>query len=191
MAKALAGRPRKANASYFTGQVLKTDTGQITVTAEDAKKLERWLVRSGYIDDDDQILPAWHEAKENNTLEPMPPELAESAQAFIALVDTVFDESALRRLIGNGRKTIQLQVVRENLEKRAFQELWSRINQKAVYFSDFDSDAPKDREMEASLHEPRRRPLLLRGSYGHHATTGANGIARRTRVRPVLAWPPG
>lgn len=141
MAKALAGRPRKANAAFFTGQVLKTDTGSITVTPEDAKKLERWLVRSGYIDDDDQIQPAWHEAKENNTLEPLPPELAGSAQAFIALVDTVFDESALRRLIGNGRKTVQLRVVRENLEKKAFQELWSRINQKAVYFSDFDSDA--------------------------------------------------
>jgi type III restriction enzyme len=141
MAKALEGRPRKANAAYFKGQVLSTDTGTIEVTEDQADALEFWLIQNGYIDKARQITPKWHEAKENNTLEPLPQELAGSAQAFIALVDTVFDESALRRLVGNGRKTVQLQVVRENLEKKAFQELWSRINQKAVYFSDFDSDA--------------------------------------------------
>jgi type III restriction enzyme len=141
MAKALAGRPRKANAAYFTGQVLKTDTGTTEVTEEQADALEFWLIQNGYIDKARQITPKWHEAKENGTVEPLPAELASQTQAFIALVDTVFDESALGRLIGNGRKMVQLRVVRENLEKKAFQELWSRINQKAVYFSDFDSDA--------------------------------------------------
>ena len=141
MAEALKGRPRKANAAYFVGQVLRTDNGNVEVSQEDAKKLERWLVRNDYIDDNDQILPAWHEAKEAGTLEPLPPELADRAEAFIALVDTVFDPSALSRLVGNGRKTVQLRVVRENLDKKAFQELWHRINEKAVYFSDFDTDA--------------------------------------------------
>ena len=141
MAKALEGRPRKANAAYFKGQVLKTDTGTVEVTEDQADALEFWLIQNGYVDNARQITAKWHEAKENGTLDPLPPELAADGPAFIALVDTVFDETALRRLIGNGRKTVQLRVVRENLEKNAFQELWSRINQKAVYFSDFDSDA--------------------------------------------------
>jgi type III restriction enzyme len=140
MAKALEGRPRKANAAYFKGQVLKTDTGTIEVTEEQADALEFWLIQNGYVDRARQIAPKWHEAKENGTVAQLPPELAGETKGFIALVDTVFDESALRRLIGNGRKTVQLRVVRENLEKKAFQELWSRINQKAVYFSDFDSN---------------------------------------------------
>jgi type III restriction enzyme len=141
MAKALEGRPRKANAAYFKGQVLKTDAGTVEVTEEQADALEFWLIQYGYVDKARQITAKWHEAKESGTLEPLPSELSSDAAAFIALVDTVFDETALRRLIGNGRKTIQLRVVRENLEKKAFQELWSRINQKAVYFSDFDTDA--------------------------------------------------
>jgi type III restriction enzyme len=141
MAKALEGRPRKANAAYFKGQFLKTDTGMIEVSEEQADALEFWLIQNGYIDKARQITPRWHEAKENGTVQPLPPELASETQAFVALVDMVFDESALHRLIGNGRKMVQLRVVRENLEKKAFQELWSRINQKAVYFSDFDSDA--------------------------------------------------
>jgi type III restriction enzyme len=141
MAEALRGRPRKANAAYFVGQVLRTEQGNVQVTAEDAETLEYWLIQNGYVGKARQITPKWHEAKESGTMEPLPPELAERAEAFVALVDTVFDESALGRLVGNSRKTVQLRVVRENLEKQAFQELWARINQKAVYFSDFDTDA--------------------------------------------------
>jgi type III restriction enzyme len=91
MAKALEGRPRKANAAYFKGQVLRTDTGTIEVSEEQADALEFWLIQNGYIDKGRQITPKWHEAKENNTLESLPSELASEAQAFIALVDTVFD----------------------------------------------------------------------------------------------------
>jgi len=141
MAKALAGRPRKANAAYFVGQVLRTEQGDVQVTQDDAETLEFWLIQNSYVDKTRQITPKWHEAKENGTMEPLPPEIADKAEAYVALVDTVFDESALKRLVGDARKTVQLRVVRENLEKKAFQELWARINQKAVYFSDFDTAA--------------------------------------------------
>lgn len=141
MAKALAGRPRKANAAYFVGQVLRTEQGNVEVTQDDAETLEYWLIQNGYVDKARQITPKWHEARENGTMEPLPPEIADKADAYVALVDTVFDESALKRLVGDARKTVQLRVVRENLEKKAFQELWGRINQKAVYFSDFNTEA--------------------------------------------------
>ena len=140
MAEALKGRPRKANVAYFASQVLRTDQGDVLVTQDDAETLEFWLIQNGYIDKARQITPKWHEATEGGTMEPLPPEIADRTDAFVALVNTVFDESALGRLVGNGRKTVQLRVVRENLDKKAFQELWHRINEKAVYFSDFDTN---------------------------------------------------
>lgn len=139
MVEALKGRPREANVRYFTGMTVMTDIGGRDVTGEEATSLHRWLIKNDYIDDADHILPAWHQAKEAGTLAPLPEALAPQAAGFITLVDTIFDDSALAGLIGNGRKMVPLQVRQLNLEKREFLELWSRINEQAVYFTEFDS----------------------------------------------------
>ncbi len=55
------------------------------------------------------------------------------------MVNTVFDEAALRNLVGNSRRMVMPEVRRKNLEKEAFLELWNRINRKAVYFTDFNT----------------------------------------------------
>lgn len=141
MVEALRGRPREASVTYFTGMTLTTSEGGREVTREEATSLHRWLIKNDYIDDADHILPSWHQAKEAGTLAPMPEALAANAAAFAVLVDTIFDDSALARMIGNGRKTVMPQVRRANLDKLAFQELWSRINEQAVYFTDFDTDS--------------------------------------------------
>jgi type III restriction enzyme len=139
MVEALKDRPREANVRYFTGMTIMTDTGGRDVTSEEATSLHRWLIKNDYVDDADHILPAWHEAKEAGTLAVLPEGLAPNAAGFIALVDTIFDDSALARLIGNGRKMVLPQVRQLNLEKLEFLELWSRINEQAVYFTEFDS----------------------------------------------------
>jgi type III restriction enzyme len=139
MAAALKGRPREASRAYFTGKTIQTEAGPHEISQAEANILHRWLMKNDYIDENDRIQPAWHEAREGESLADLPAELAAHAAAYVALVDTVFDESALKKLVGDGRRMVPLQVRRANLDKRAFQELWSRINQKAVYFTDFDT----------------------------------------------------
>jgi type III restriction enzyme len=141
MAEALEGRPREASVAYFVGQTLRSDDGAETVLElNDARLLYFWLVQNGFVDHLDHIQPAWHEAKARDALPALPAGLQSLRASVLALVDSVFDESALAKLVGNGRRMVLPQVRQANLEKRAFQELWSRINEKAVYFTDFDTD---------------------------------------------------
>lgn len=154
MVEALKGRAREASVAYFAGRMIQTENGDIEVDHAAANALHRWLIKNDYIDDADHIAPAWHAAREANTLAPLPDALREHATAYIALVDTVFDDTALKKMIGNDRKTVLPQLRRKNLEKAAFQELWARINQKAVYFTDFDTDrlvAAAVRRLDADL----------------------------------------
>jgi type III restriction enzyme len=140
LAEALRGRPRQASVAYFTGKMIQTAEGTRELSREQANALNRWLIRNDYVDDADLIQQAWHDAKAGGTLAPLPDSLTPFAEGVIALVDTVLDETALKRMVGDDRRTVKLQLRRANLDKRAFQELWSRINQKAVYFTDFDTE---------------------------------------------------
>lgn len=140
LTEALKGRPREASVAYFTGKAVQTATGQRELSRDEANALHRWLIKHDFVDDRDHITPAWHEAKDTDALPPLPEALAEVADGIVALVNTVLDPSALAGITGNGRKMVMPQVRRANLEKAAFQELWSRINQRAVYFTDFDTD---------------------------------------------------
>lgn len=64
----LSDRPRVANEAYFTGKVLQTAIGEVTVTAPMAKQVYRYLVKHDYTDDRDQITDAYHQAKEAGVL---------------------------------------------------------------------------------------------------------------------------
>lgn len=140
LTQALAGRPREASVAYFTGKTIPTASGLRELGREEANLLHRWLIKHDFVDERDHITPAWHEAKETDAIPPLPDALAADAEGVIALVDTVLDQSMLSRMTGNGRRMVTPQLRRANLEKAAFQELWSRINQRAVYFTDFDTE---------------------------------------------------
>ena len=127
---------------------------EIELQGDTARLLHFWLIQNGYIDHLNHIQPAWHAAKESDTVPTLPPALQEHRAAVLTLVDSVFDDSALKKMIGNDRKTVLPQLRRKNLEKAAFQELWARINQKAVYFTEFDTDrlvASAARRLDADL----------------------------------------
>ncbi|QQQ19339.1 DEAD/DEAH box helicase family protein [Brevundimonas vitis] len=159
LTKALEGRPREASVAYFTGKTILTATGSRELIRDEANALHRWLIRSDFIDERDHITPAWHEAKATDALPPLPESLAADAEGVIALVDTVLDQSALSRMTGTAHGTVTPSLRRANLEKAAFQELWSRINQRAVYFTDFDTDrlvAAATRRLDQDLKVDRQ-----------------------------------
>lgn len=138
ISKSLSERPRVANEEYFTGKVLKTATGDVPVTPQLAKQIYRYLVKNDYTDDSDRIAGAYHEAKKAGTLADLPDELKPHAAQVYQLIDSVFSASQLPD-IGDDRKP-KKNPLNANFDKQEFKALWSRINRKAAYSVDFDSD---------------------------------------------------
>ena len=134
----LSARPHKANADYFEGKVLGTPQGDVIVTAEMAKQIERYLIRNDYIDTNDLMTPAYDEASRNGTLAPLPEALQPVADQVHQLIDSVFRPQQLPTLTDDRRpKTNPLN---HNFYKKEFQALWQRINRKAAYSVKFDAD---------------------------------------------------
>ncbi|MEW6597628.1 MAG: DEAD/DEAH box helicase family protein [Pseudomonadota bacterium] len=138
IADTLTSRPRKATEAYFTGKTITTDGGPIEITPAMAKQIYRYLVKNDYSDESDQITTAYHEAKEAGTLAALPDDLKPHADQIFQIIDSVFSDAQLPK-VDDGRKP-KTNPLNENFEKKEFQELWRRINQKAVYRVEFDSD---------------------------------------------------
>lgn len=137
IAETLSSRPRQATEAYFTGKTLSTEHGPVEVTAAMAKQIYRYLVKNDYTDDADQIADAYHEAKAAGKLADLPEELKPHAEQVFQLIDSVFSDSQLPK-VDDGRKP-KTNPLNANFEKKEFQELWARINRKAVYRVEFDS----------------------------------------------------
>lgn len=138
ISESLSARPRVADEAYFTGKVLKTEAGDVEVTPQLAKQIYKYLLKHDYTDDADRIASAYHEAKKDGALAALPPELAPHAEQVFQLIDSVFSESQLPE-IGDDRKP-KKNPLNANFEKQEFKELWNRINRKAAYSVDFDSE---------------------------------------------------
>ncbi len=137
ISESLSARPKVADEAYFTGKVLKTSTGDVEVTSQQAKLIYRYLVKNDYSDEADRITSTYHEAKSNGSLAPLPPELQAHAEHVFQLIDSVFSDSQMFD-IGDDRRP-KKNPLNDNFDKQEFKELWKRINRKAAYSVDFDS----------------------------------------------------
>ena len=138
IAETLSARPRKANEEYFKGKILRVGNQQVEITPRMARQIFRYLLVNYYTDDDDGITGIYHEASDSGKLKALPDGLQQYTDQIFDLIDSVFDDSKLPKIY-DGRKP-KTNPLNDNFEKRQFQELWSRINRKAVYSVDFDSN---------------------------------------------------
>lgn len=173
IAETLSARPRKANEEYFTGKMIETADGPVEITPQMAKQIYRYLLKNDYTDDDDSITEAYHTAKDTGELAELPEELQPFAEQIIDLVDSVFDDSKLPK-IDDGRKP-KTNPLNDNFDKKEFQELWSRINRKAVYRVDFESGELIKKAIGALNSQLRVTPLQYTVQSGeqHAAVTDA------------------
>ncbi|MBV5303868.1 MAG: DEAD/DEAH box helicase family protein [Chlorobium sp.] len=137
ISNSLSARPRKADEAYFTGKIIQTETGPMEINPVMAKQIYKYLLKNDYTDDADRIAPAYHTARADGTLVPLPPELASQAEQIYRLIDSVFSESQLPQ-VGDDRKP-KANPLNDNFSKKEFRELWNRINHKAIYRVEFDS----------------------------------------------------
>lgn len=140
IAENLSARPQLADADYFEGKTLKTGDLELVLDKLLAKKLERFLIKNDYVDDDGHITEAYHEARKSGELVDLPEEFEAHHDAAFALIDTVFNSAALNDMLSDGR-TPKKNKLNSNFDRKEFQELWRRINRKAVYQVEFDSSA--------------------------------------------------
>ena len=137
IAETLSSRPRKATEAFFTGKTFATATGPVEVSPALAKQIYRYLVKYDYTDDADQVASAYHDAKATGTLAKLPEDLKPYADQVFQLIESVFRDAQLPK-IDDGRKP-KTNPLNANFDKKEFQALWSRINQRAVYRVEFDS----------------------------------------------------
>jgi len=122
-----------------------------------AKQIYKYLLKNDYTDDADQVAEAYHAAKASGSLAALPPELTPHAEHIFGLIDSVFSESQLPD-VGDDRKP-KTNPLNTNFEKKEFKELWSRINRKAVYRVEFDSNELIRNSIRAMDNELRVTPL--------------------------------
>ncbi|UKH22366.1 type III restriction-modification system endonuclease [Actinobacillus pleuropneumoniae] len=130
-------RKVKLDKDFFSSKVLKTENGNITINEEIAEAIQYWLIRMGYVDSKYQPTAEFQKAISERTLENLPSELENYQQAFVALLQGSTG-SASDYAIENGRK--QSNPRNANFDRKEFKALWDKINRKAVYQVDFDSD---------------------------------------------------
>lgn len=171
ISEALSARPRKADETYFAGKVISTETGPLEITPVLAKQIYKYLLKNDYTDDVDQVAEAYHAAKASGSLAALPPELAPHAEHIFGLIDSVFSDSQLPD-VGDDRKP-KTNPLNANFEKREFKELWNRINRKAVYRVEFDSNELIRNSIRALDKELNVTPLqytIQSGTQGEQIT---------------------
>ncbi|MGP9616967.1 type III restriction-modification system endonuclease [Arthrobacter sp. AOP36-A1-22] len=137
LSESLAARPRKASAKFFTGKTIVTNEGESSLGDAEALALYKYLIKNDYLNDDDTVSEAYKEVKKSGTFAVPTSDVLLPIIDFVwPLVDELYidlpkpvDARKLKKLEPNA-----------NLGRKEFQELWGRINHKAVYQVEFDSD---------------------------------------------------
>ena len=139
IADSLAARPRKASVKFFMGKTIRTSTGESVVEEALAHALYKYLIKNDYLNEDDTVSETYKQAKESGTLaDPTSEVLRPVIDSVWPLVDALYLDV---KVIGeDGRKPKKIPLNEGNFAKKEFQALWGRINHRAVYQVEFDSD---------------------------------------------------
>lgn len=185
---ACAHRPLAADADFFKNKILKAEikvvvdgkevekTEKHVITETEAKAINKWLYKNDYIDEQDNVLPAWREARDAGKVPELPPALSSLkpfAEEVNRLVDSVRDPNAVKGFTEAKRpKPLSTNA---NFAKSEFQALWARINHKAAYTVEFDSGELVKRAIDALDREISIPKLTY--TVRHGVQTAGNAFA--------------
>lgn len=164
----LRERPRKADADYFEGKTVKTDAGdKVVLTKQQATSIAAYLYDNDYVDEQGNITSAYKQAVADGTLFPLPAKLQPYTQSIHQLIQSIFDESMLDKLVEDANKVQTPEnKLNENFAKKEFQALWRKINHQYVYTVHYDSSELIDNAVNAinqDLRVPQMRYVITRG----------------------------
>ncbi len=135
MAEACADRPIIITPNLFEGKpYTKADGTNGRFDLAQARDIYDELVCQKYVKKG-ELTAKYYEDKRNGTLDFE--ELNNMNDGIIAALDTVFNPSSVKPEDARKPKTANFQ--QENFDKKEFQELWKRINQRTYYQVNFDT----------------------------------------------------
>ena len=139
--KNLYDRPSKATKEYFSEKyvVNSEDKKSRKLTSEEAKKIERYLVKNDYVDDNDNITCTYKNDVIENNLAPLPEELIPYTESIHNLIRALYENREYEIKDGSKAK-VRENPLNKNFNKAEFQELWHYINHKYAYTVDFNSE---------------------------------------------------
>lgn len=136
----LYDRPIAATNDYFKGKFVKVEGKSTIIDEKTANAIEYYLITNQYVDMNRKVSDKYRSDLEMGTLAPMPENLAPMTEGIHTLVQAIFDESALARMIEDGNQTkTEKNELNDNFKKKEFQELWKRINHQYTYTVSFKS----------------------------------------------------
>ena len=136
IADACADRPVIVTPNLFEGKVYtKPDGTNGRFDLTQARAVYNALIRHDYVDDDGALTARYFEDKRNGTLDFG--KVDDMKDGIIAALDKVFDPSSVKP--EDARKPKVATLNKDNFEKKEFQELWKRINQRTYYQVNFDT----------------------------------------------------
>lgn len=183
ISESLSSRPRKASIKYFLGKTFTTQSGPSVVDETLASALYKYLIKNDYVDENnDTITDAYRKAREEGTLAiPTSEVLLPDVDSLLPLVDSLYIDVPLPP---DGRKPKKIPLNEANFARQEFQELWNRINHKAVYQVDFDSDeliAKCMKRLDSHLNVDAMQYLIQSGT--QRADVDADDLASGTSFK--------
>lgn len=169
IAASLSARPRKAKVEFFEGRDVENPaTGEkVTISNDQAKQLLHWLTKHDFIDYDHHVTDKWRDRAETDMPE-LPAGLEQFHHQVAELVDSLILD--IPQPI-DGRKSKRIPLNEANFNKKEFQELWGRINHKAVYQVEFNSAELIDKCVNALDRHLKVAPLQYVIHAGKQAET--------------------
>ena len=137
----LYDRPTTASSEYFKGKFVKVDGVPTLIDSEQANAIEFYLIANGYVDMKRKITDKYRTDVQMNTVAPLPEELKHMTEGIQTLIQSVYDDSMIEKMITDGHETkVKENPLNENFAKKEFQALWKQINHKYAYTVEFDSE---------------------------------------------------
>ncbi len=141
MKSSLYERPSQLTVDYFVGKSVEYSGKSEKLKEGDSKLIYHYLIRNGYIDEQERITDEYRTAVDNKSLAPLPDALAPMKDGIHLLIQRVYDEKALDLMIANAHEpTLRSNPLNENFRKKEFQALWKQINRKYSYTAHFESE---------------------------------------------------
>jgi type III restriction enzyme len=167
IAESLSARPRKAKVEFFEGKVLEVPGSDETaiISLDQAKQLQHWLTVNEFIDYDQEVTDKWRDRADID-MPPLPTDLIQFHYQIAELVDSLIVDIPQPT---DGRKPKRIPLNEANFAKKEFQELWGRINHKAVYQVEFDSAELITKcvnALDKSLHVDALQYVVVEGGQG-------------------------
>lgn len=167
MAKAVANRPTKVDATLFENKTLLSNNGKtpMKVDSGTAGKIFISLVQNGYIDADSHLTSKYKEDRANGAIK-VAGSVQEYSADIIKILDTVYDGKYAGIENGKDNNTV-VNLDKDKIDRDEFKELWSRINHKSVYAVDFNSEELVRKAVQALDEKLRVAELYFTVETGH------------------------